>query len=100
MTGGQAPAAPAATSTRSLPPAQAEALSLRRALAEAQRKLHALSSDTGAMIDRRIVVKMLITYFEKDYSGGARCPLGSTVHARSLIFCSAVARRLLSGKAP
>lgn len=46
---------------------------MRRALAEAQRKLHALSSDTGAMIDRRIVVKMLITYFEKDFSGGWRC---------------------------
>ena len=55
------------------PPPQAEALSLRRALAEAQRKLHALSSDSGAMIDRRIVVKMLITYFEKDYSGGWWC---------------------------
>lgn len=52
------------------PPPQAEALSLRRALADAQRKLHALSTDSGAMIDRRIVVKMLITYFEKDYSGG------------------------------
>lgn len=50
------------------PVLQAEALSLRRALAEAQRKLHALSTDTGSMIDRRIVVKMLITYFEKDYS--------------------------------
>ena len=49
---------------------QAEALSLRRALAEAQRKLAALSTDTGSMIDRRIVVKMLITYFEKDHAGG------------------------------
>lgn len=52
---------------------QAEALSLRRALADAQRKLHALSTDTGSMIDRRIVVKMLITYFEKDYSGASPC---------------------------
>lgn len=49
---------------------QAEALSLRRALAEAQRKLQALASDSGSSIDRRIVTKMLITYFEKDYSGG------------------------------
>ena len=49
---------------------QAEALSLRRALADAQRKLHALSTDSGAMIVRRIVVKMLIAYFEKDYSSG------------------------------
>lgn len=57
---------------------QAEALSLRRALADAQRKLHALSTDTGA-IDRRIVVKMLITYFEKDYSGEGLVGLGSGV---------------------
>lgn len=33
---------------------QAEALSLRRSLAEAQRKLQALSADTGCMIDRRV----------------------------------------------
>eukprot|EP00887_Chlorella_sp_A99_P007773 scaffold20.g7773.t1 len=48
--------------------AAAEVLGLRGQLAEAQRRLAAATTDSGTMIDRRIVVKMLITYFERNHS--------------------------------
>ena len=38
---------------------------LRRALAEASRQLRLAHSDAGAMVDRRIVTKLLVTYFER-----------------------------------
>ncbi len=41
---------------------------LRRALGEAMRRLTAASSDAGALVDRRIVVKLLVTFFERGRS--------------------------------
>lgn len=41
---------------------------LRRALGEAMRRLTAASSDAGAMVDRRIVVQLLVTFFERGQS--------------------------------
>ena len=38
---------------------------LRRALAESGRQLRAATSDAGAMVDRRIVTKLLLTHFER-----------------------------------
>jgi hypothetical protein len=48
--------------------AQDEAAMLRRALGEAMRRLTAASSDAGALVDRRIVVKLLVTFFERGRS--------------------------------
>ena len=44
---------------------QEEAAMLRRALAESGRQLRAATSDAGAMVDRRVVTKLLLTYFER-----------------------------------
>jgi hypothetical protein len=44
---------------------QDEAAMLRRALAESGRQLRLAHSDAGAMVDRRIVTKLLVTYFER-----------------------------------
>jgi hypothetical protein len=41
---------------------------LRRALAESMKQLKMANSDAGAMVDRRIVTKLLITYFERGRS--------------------------------
>ena len=41
---------------------------LRRACAEGAKRLNLLASDSGAQVDRRIVVKLLITFFERGQS--------------------------------
>lgn len=41
-----------------------EAGLLRQALEEALKRLHALGAESDALVDRRIVVKLLVTYFE------------------------------------
>lgn len=41
---------------------------LRRALAQSMKQLKMAHSDAGAMVDRRIVTKLLITYFERGRS--------------------------------
>ncbi len=41
---------------------------LRRALAESMKRINLLNSDTNAMVDRRIVVKLLVTFFERGHS--------------------------------
>lgn len=41
---------------------------LRRALGEAMKRVNMLSSDSSAMVDRRIAVKLLVTYFERGQS--------------------------------
>lgn len=38
---------------------------LRRALAESMKRLKLAHSDADAMVDRRIVTKLLLTYFER-----------------------------------
>ena len=38
---------------------------LRRAVGESMKRMHDLTSDTGAMVDRRVVAKLLVTYFER-----------------------------------
>ncbi|BDA50973.1 probable Golgin candidate 4 at C-terminar half [Coccomyxa sp. Obi] len=42
-----------------------ETLMLRRALAESMKRLKLAHSDADAMVDRRIVTKLLLTYFER-----------------------------------
>jgi hypothetical protein len=41
---------------------------LRRALAESMKRINLLNSDSSAMVDRRIVVKLLVTFFERKQS--------------------------------
>lgn len=41
---------------------------LRRACAEGAKRLNLLASDSGAQVDRRIVVKLLLTFFERGQS--------------------------------
>ncbi len=41
---------------------------LRRSLQESMRRMSALASEGSAQVDRRIVVKLLTTYFEKGHS--------------------------------
>ena len=41
---------------------------LRRAVGESMRKMSALTSDSSAMVDRRIVAKLLVTFFERGQS--------------------------------
>ena len=41
---------------------------LRRACAEGAKRLSLLSSDSGSQVDRRIVVKLLTTFFERGQS--------------------------------
>ena len=57
---------------------------LRRACAEGAKKLNLLASDTGAQVDRRIVVKLLITFYERNQS-----PDVLALMARMLGFTSA-----------
>lgn len=45
-----------------------ECVMLRRALEENMKRLNVFNSESNTMIDRRIVVKMLVTYFERGYS--------------------------------
>ena len=47
---------------------QEEGAMLRRALAESMKQLRLATSDVGAMVDRRIVTQLLITYFERGRS--------------------------------
>lgn len=47
---------------------QEEAAMLRRALAESMKRINLLNSDSSAMVDRRIVVKLLVTFFERKQS--------------------------------
>lgn len=47
---------------------QDEAAMLRRALAESMKRITLLNSDSNAMVDRRIVVKLLVTFFERKQS--------------------------------
>jgi hypothetical protein len=64
------PSTPPQARTRPAPPQRTveECAMLRKALEEASRRLHALTSDTTAMVDRRIVVKLMVTYFERNHS--------------------------------
>ena len=48
--------------------AQEEAAMLRRALNESMRRVANLSSEGNVQVDRRIVVKLLVTFFEKGQS--------------------------------
>lgn len=41
---------------------------LRRALNESMRRVASLSSEGNAQVDRRIVVKLLVTFFERGHS--------------------------------
>eukprot|EP01025_Chloroclados_australasicus_P000038 TRINITY_DN10016_c0_g1_i1.p1 TRINITY_DN10016_c0_g1~~TRINITY_DN10016_c0_g1_i1.p1 ORF type:complete len:964 (-),score=162.60 TRINITY_DN10016_c0_g1_i1:635-3526(-) len=45
-----------------------ECQNLRRALEESSKRMHALSSSQGSMVDRRIVAKLLTTFFERKQS--------------------------------
>ncbi|KAK9804295.1 hypothetical protein WJX72_005331 [[Myrmecia] bisecta] len=47
---------------------QEEAAMLRRALGESMKRVNMLNSDTNSMVDRRIVVKLLVTFFERGQS--------------------------------
>jgi hypothetical protein len=47
---------------------QEETVMLRRALAESMKRLKLAHSDADAMVDRRIVTKLLLTYFERGRS--------------------------------
>ena len=47
---------------------QEEAAMLRRALNESMRRVASLSSEGNVQVDRRIVVKLLVTFFEKGQS--------------------------------
>lgn len=47
---------------------QEEAAMLRRALNESMRRVASLSSEGNAQVDRRIVVKLLVTFFERGQS--------------------------------
>ena len=48
--------------------AKDETVMLRRALTQSMKQLKMANSDAGAMVDRRIVTKLLITYFERGRS--------------------------------
>ncbi|KAK9806416.1 hypothetical protein WJX73_004216 [Symbiochloris irregularis] len=45
-----------------------EAAMLRRAVGESMRKMSALTSDSNALVDRRILGKLVVTYFERGQS--------------------------------
>ncbi|CAM6086936.1 unnamed protein product [Calypogeia fissa] len=45
-----------------------EVLRLRRALEQSMTRLNILSSDSDYHVDRRIVIKLLVTYFQKNHS--------------------------------
>ena len=47
---------------------QEEAAMLRRALNETMRRVATLSDEGNAQVDRRIVVKLLVTFFERNQS--------------------------------
>ena len=47
---------------------QEEAAMLRRALNESMRRVASLSDEGNAQVDRRIVVKLLVTFFERGQS--------------------------------
>ena len=47
---------------------QEEAAMLRRALNESMRRVASLSSEGNAQVDRCIVVKLLVTFFERGQS--------------------------------
>ena len=47
---------------------QGENTMLKRALEETVKKLTALNSDSSSLVDRRVVVKLLVTYIERRQS--------------------------------
>eukprot|EP00873_Tetraselmis_striata_P013970 jgi/Tetstr1/434234/TSEL_023345.t1 len=47
---------------------QEGAAALRRALEESAKRMAQLSSDNSTLIDRRIVVQLLVSYFERNYA--------------------------------
>eukprot|EP00897_Mesotaenium_endlicherianum_P007259 jgi/Mesen1/6561/ME000336S05783 len=47
---------------------QEEGIMLRRALEQSMVRLNRMSTDSDFYIDRRIVIKLLVTYFEKNFS--------------------------------
>ena len=47
---------------------QEEAAMLRRALNESMRRVASLNDEGSAQVDRRIVVKLLVTFFERGQS--------------------------------
>jgi hypothetical protein len=49
-----------------------EVVRLRRAVEESMTRLKSLSSDSDNHVDRRIVIKLLVTYFQKNHSREVR----------------------------
>eukprot|EP01026_Neomeris_dumetosa_P071569 TRINITY_DN7241_c0_g1_i2.p1 TRINITY_DN7241_c0_g1~~TRINITY_DN7241_c0_g1_i2.p1 ORF type:complete len:427 (-),score=79.61 TRINITY_DN7241_c0_g1_i2:228-1376(-) len=56
------------TSTTQVQQLSKECQHLRRALEESSKRINAINSSQGAMVDRRIVAKLLTTYFERKQS--------------------------------
>jgi predicted nucleic acid-binding Zn-ribbon protein len=52
-----------------------EVVRLRRAVEESMTRLKSLSSDSDNHVDRRIVIKLLVTYFQKNHSREVRSSL-------------------------
>ena len=68
---------------------------LRRSLQESMRRMSALASEGSAQVDRRIVVKLLTTYFEKGHSAEVLQVMARMLGFTGGYLCDAPALELL-----
>lgn len=68
---------------------------LRRALNESMRRVASLSSEGNAQVDRRIVVKLLVTFFERGQSQEVLQLMARILAFTGIQWCSQVVLSLL-----